>query len=211
MALIGLRGAGKSTLGRILAERMGWSFVELNREIERENGLSVAEIFAIYGQETYRRLEQGALRRLADLMDAPAELYSLRHSRGYEAAGRVAAGSARLEGSRAESTAALAALQAEEEAAAGIAGALAARAEREAERRERLLQLEGDHPGLHHGDPLGGIDPEDPMSRDAFMARVDYPTTKRYIEVIEARYQYYRDTANEPWWKQALRRLYYHR
>ncbi len=66
MALIGLRGAGKSTLGRILAERMGWTFVELNREIERENGLSVAEIFAIYGQETYRRLEQGALRRLAE-------------------------------------------------------------------------------------------------------------------------------------------------
>ncbi|WP_128563053.1 helix-turn-helix transcriptional regulator [Methylobacterium crusticola] len=66
VALIGLRGAGKSTLGRILAERTGWSFVELNREIERENGLSVAEIFAIYGQETYRRLEQGALRRLAE-------------------------------------------------------------------------------------------------------------------------------------------------
>ncbi|AWB24123.1 transcriptional regulator [Methylobacterium currus] len=66
VALIGLRGAGKSTLGRILAERMGWTFVELNREIERENGLSVAEIFAIYGQETYRRLEQGALRQLAE-------------------------------------------------------------------------------------------------------------------------------------------------
>ncbi|MGX7706905.1 helix-turn-helix transcriptional regulator [Methylobacterium sp. Gmos1] len=66
VALIGLRGAGKSTLGRILAERMSWTFVELNREIERENGLSVAEIFAIYGQETYRRLEQGALRRLAE-------------------------------------------------------------------------------------------------------------------------------------------------
>nr|WP_043748654.1 helix-turn-helix transcriptional regulator [Methylobacterium nodulans] len=63
VALIGLRGAGKSTLGRILAERLGWRFVELNREIERENGLSVAEIFAIYGQEGYRRLEQTALRR----------------------------------------------------------------------------------------------------------------------------------------------------
>ncbi|MFE1600948.1 helix-turn-helix transcriptional regulator [Methylobacterium sp. ID0610] len=65
VALIGLRGAGKSTLGRILAERLGWRFVELNREIERENGLSVAEIFAIYGQEGYRRLEQTALRRFA--------------------------------------------------------------------------------------------------------------------------------------------------
>jgi XRE family aerobic/anaerobic benzoate catabolism transcriptional regulator len=66
VALIGLRGAGKSTLGRILAERLGWRFVELNREIERENGLLVSEIFAIYGQDGYRRLEQAALRRLAE-------------------------------------------------------------------------------------------------------------------------------------------------
>ena len=64
IALIGLRGAGKSTLGRMAADRLGWAFVELNREIERENGLSVAEIFALYGQEGYRRLEQATLRRL---------------------------------------------------------------------------------------------------------------------------------------------------
>lgn len=64
VALIGLRGAGKSTLGRMVAEALGWSFVELNREIERENGLSVAEIFALYGQEGYRRLEHAALKRL---------------------------------------------------------------------------------------------------------------------------------------------------
>jgi hypothetical protein len=43
IALIGLRGAGKSTLGKLLADKIGWSFVELNREIERQNGLSVAE------------------------------------------------------------------------------------------------------------------------------------------------------------------------
>ena len=66
VALIGLRGAGKSTLGRIAAERLGWSFVELNREIENENGLSVSEIFALYGQEGYRRLEQSALRKLVE-------------------------------------------------------------------------------------------------------------------------------------------------
>ena len=64
VALIGLRGAGKSTLGRRIADRLGWTFVELNDEISRENALSVAEIFAIYGQEGYRRLEQRALRRL---------------------------------------------------------------------------------------------------------------------------------------------------
>lgn len=65
VALIGLRGAGKSTLGCLVAGRLGYEFVELNREIERENGLSIPEIFAIYGQEGYRRLEQGALQRVA--------------------------------------------------------------------------------------------------------------------------------------------------
>jgi len=66
IALVGLRGAGKSTLGKLAAERLGWTFVELNAEIERENALSVQEIFAIYGQEGYRRLEQAALRRLTE-------------------------------------------------------------------------------------------------------------------------------------------------
>jgi XRE family aerobic/anaerobic benzoate catabolism transcriptional regulator len=64
IALIGLRGAGKSTLGRILANKIGWHFVELNKEIEAENGLSVAEIIALYGQEGFRRLEQSALNQL---------------------------------------------------------------------------------------------------------------------------------------------------
>ncbi|KQP06109.1 transcriptional regulator [Methylobacterium sp. Leaf99] len=66
VAVVGLRGAGKSTLGRRVADRLGWTFVELNAEIERENALSVKEIFAIYGQEGYRRLEQAALRRLTE-------------------------------------------------------------------------------------------------------------------------------------------------
>jgi XRE family aerobic/anaerobic benzoate catabolism transcriptional regulator len=64
IALIGLRGAGKSTLGKMLAGRIGWSFVELNKEIERQNGLSVAEIIALYGQEGFRRMEQAALVQL---------------------------------------------------------------------------------------------------------------------------------------------------
>ncbi len=64
VALIGLRGAGKSTLGRLLASQIGWSFVELNQEIERQNGLSVGEIIALYGQEGFRRMEQAALREL---------------------------------------------------------------------------------------------------------------------------------------------------
>jgi XRE family aerobic/anaerobic benzoate catabolism transcriptional regulator len=64
VALVGLRGAGKSTLGRLAAERLGWSFVELNREVERANGLSVGEILALYGQEGLRRREQAMLRDL---------------------------------------------------------------------------------------------------------------------------------------------------
>ena len=64
IALIGLRGAGKSTLGKLLAKRIGWNFVELNKEIESENGLSVAEIINLYGQEGFRRLEQAAVQQL---------------------------------------------------------------------------------------------------------------------------------------------------
>ena len=71
VGLIGLRGAGKSTLGRIAAERLGWRFVELNKEIERQNGHSVAEILALYGQEGYRRREQAVLR---DLVARPGAL-----------------------------------------------------------------------------------------------------------------------------------------
>ncbi len=64
IALIGLRGAGKSTLGKLLAKKIGWNFVELNKEIEAQNGLSVAEIIALYGQEGFRRMEQAALAQL---------------------------------------------------------------------------------------------------------------------------------------------------
>jgi XRE family transcriptional regulator, aerobic/anaerobic benzoate catabolism transcriptional regulator len=64
IALIGLRGAGKSTLGKMLAKTIGWNFVELNKEIEKQNGLSVAEIIALYGQEGFRRMEQTALNQL---------------------------------------------------------------------------------------------------------------------------------------------------
>ena len=64
VALIGLRGAGKSTLGRMAAEKLGWRFVELNKEIEAEAGFSIAEIFSLYGQDAYRRYEAAALERI---------------------------------------------------------------------------------------------------------------------------------------------------
>lgn len=66
IALIGLRGAGKTTLGRLLAQRLGWPFVELTREIERDYGADVAEILALSGQPGLRRQECRALGRLAD-------------------------------------------------------------------------------------------------------------------------------------------------
>src|SRR5262245_61457161 len=65
IALIGLRGAGKSTLGALAARQLGWPFVELNAEIERERGFSMTDIFTLYGQDGYRRFEQAALKRLA--------------------------------------------------------------------------------------------------------------------------------------------------
>ena len=61
VALIGLRGAGKSTLGRMLAEDLGFPFVELSREIEKLAGCSLAEIQALYGLPAYRRYERRAL------------------------------------------------------------------------------------------------------------------------------------------------------
>jgi XRE family transcriptional regulator, aerobic/anaerobic benzoate catabolism transcriptional regulator len=61
VALIGLRGAGKSTLGRMLAEDLGFPFVELSREIEKFAGCSISEIQGLYGQNAYRRYERRAV------------------------------------------------------------------------------------------------------------------------------------------------------
>ncbi|MCZ8337834.1 MAG: helix-turn-helix transcriptional regulator [Burkholderiaceae bacterium] len=61
VALIGLRGAGKSTLGQRLADDLGFPFVELSREIEKFAGCSASEIQALYGQNAYRRYERRAL------------------------------------------------------------------------------------------------------------------------------------------------------
>ncbi len=61
VALIGLRGAGKSTLGQMLADDLGYPFVELSREIEKFAGCSVSEIQGLYGQNAYRRYERRAL------------------------------------------------------------------------------------------------------------------------------------------------------
>ena len=67
IALIGLRGAGKSTLGQALARQLGWRFVEMSREIEAEAGVPVDEIFDLWGQAAYRRYERRALERILSM------------------------------------------------------------------------------------------------------------------------------------------------
>ncbi|MGE5169234.1 MAG: helix-turn-helix transcriptional regulator, partial [Rudaea sp.] len=64
IALIGLRGAGKSTLGAMLAHTRHVPLIELNREVTRETGLPVAEVMALYGLPGYRRIEQRVLERV---------------------------------------------------------------------------------------------------------------------------------------------------
>jgi len=64
VALIGLRGAGKSTLGGMLAQRLGVGFIELDRVIEQRSGLALNVIFDLYGQSGFRRLERECLEEM---------------------------------------------------------------------------------------------------------------------------------------------------
>jgi XRE family aerobic/anaerobic benzoate catabolism transcriptional regulator len=64
IALLGLRGAGKSSLGSRLAELLKLPFVELDREVEKEAGAELGEVFAMYGQDAFRRFERRALERV---------------------------------------------------------------------------------------------------------------------------------------------------
>jgi len=64
VALLGLRGAGKSTLGARLAQALQLPFIELDREVEKEAGAPLAEVFSMYGQEAFRRFERKALARV---------------------------------------------------------------------------------------------------------------------------------------------------
>ncbi|MGB0865758.1 MAG: helix-turn-helix transcriptional regulator [Granulosicoccaceae bacterium] len=65
LALIGMRGAGKSTLGQLLAKQCKAPLLELNRHIEQHSGMTIADVMAIYGHEGYRRMERQSLEALA--------------------------------------------------------------------------------------------------------------------------------------------------
>jgi XRE family aerobic/anaerobic benzoate catabolism transcriptional regulator len=71
IALIGLRGAGKTTLGSALASALGFEFVELDREIERNAGMGLSEVFLLYGQAGYRRIER---RSLGQMIESHADM-----------------------------------------------------------------------------------------------------------------------------------------
>ena len=70
IALIGLRGAGKTTLGSALAARLGCLFIELDKLIERDHGAGVPMLFEVYGQGTFRRYEREALEKVVAANDA---------------------------------------------------------------------------------------------------------------------------------------------
>ena len=61
--MIGMMGAGKTTVGRTLAQRIGWDFIDMDREIEREQGKRISEIFSSEGEPAFRAMETDLLKR----------------------------------------------------------------------------------------------------------------------------------------------------
>lgn len=70
IALVGLRGAGKSTLGRMLAQHLGWPFIELDRVVEEDYGASIPDLIEMAGTATFRRQERSALDRIIAAQEA---------------------------------------------------------------------------------------------------------------------------------------------
>ncbi|MGB6622985.1 MAG: shikimate kinase, partial [Xanthobacteraceae bacterium] len=70
IALVGLRGAGKSTLGRMLAQHLGWPFIELDRVVEEDYGARIPDLIEMAGTATFRRHERSALERVVATHEA---------------------------------------------------------------------------------------------------------------------------------------------
>jgi shikimate kinase len=63
IVLTGFMGAGKSTVGRLLAAQLGWIFIDIDAEVELKYGMSIADMFAVEGEEVFRRRESAAIAR----------------------------------------------------------------------------------------------------------------------------------------------------
>jgi shikimate kinase len=68
--LVGFMGSGKSTVGRSLAEQLGWRFSDIDQEIEEDQGQTIAQIFDLRGESVFRELESQALRRRVSQIEA---------------------------------------------------------------------------------------------------------------------------------------------
>ena len=67
--LVGFMASGKTTIGRMLADELGWAFVDLDEEIEAEQGTTIAEIFDQRGEEEFRRIETAAIERRVRMVE----------------------------------------------------------------------------------------------------------------------------------------------
>ena len=74
IVMVGLMGAGKTSVGRALAHKLGMPFVDSDKEIERAAGCSVVDIFSLYGEQEFRRVEQRVIFRLLDTPPVPKVL-----------------------------------------------------------------------------------------------------------------------------------------
>jgi shikimate kinase len=66
ITLVGFMGTGKTTVGRILAHRLGYRFVDVDNEVEREQGVTISHIFSEFGEPHFRQLEHDMIKRLSD-------------------------------------------------------------------------------------------------------------------------------------------------
>lgn len=67
--LVGFMGSGKSTIGRLLADELGWTFIDLDDVIEQSAGVTISSLFESRGEEEFRKLEHQALRRIVDKVE----------------------------------------------------------------------------------------------------------------------------------------------